>query len=178
MGGRALDPASFAALCEIPPSQAADLENIPGENPMAGPDMPSVKGGSLPDQPDVAIFCEENEAQNFSMMHCFIPAGWNDAPDSEKDSPSTGNNDPGQKPALTSNKHGDSPSSEVNNATAMEAEEAEDHPEEPLAKNSSALEASMELSPLPDSPTGLAPVRFDDEEHAGATGQAASPQAW
>lgn len=105
-------------------------------------------------------------------------AGWNDAPDSEKDSPSTGNNNPGQSPKLACNQPDGSPTSEVNEVTTVEMEEAADHPVKSPKMNASAFKASMELSPLPDSPTGLAPVRFHGEEHAGATDQAASPQVW
>ncbi|KAK9916881.1 hypothetical protein WJX75_008273 [Coccomyxa subellipsoidea] len=65
---RTIGPAHFAALCEIPSSQAADHDNLPG---------------------------------------------WNDAPDSEKDSPSTGNNNPGQSPKLACNQPDGSPTSEA-----------------------------------------------------------------
>ena len=103
-------------------------------------------------------------------------AGWNVASNQEEDSPSTGNNGPEQSPAKPSAEKPDSsPSSEMNSLAPGETDDA---PMEQAPKGASALEAPMELSPLPDSPTGLAPVRLDNEVHVGASDEAPPQHGW
>ncbi|BDA40692.1 hypothetical protein COCOBI_01-3450 [Coccomyxa sp. Obi] len=114
-----------------------------------------------------------------------VPSGslsfkcWNLASNQEEDSPSTGNNGPEQSPAKASAEQPDgSLSSGMDQASLLAPGESDGALMEPAPKGASALEASMELSPLPDSPTGLAPVRLDNEVHVGASDQAPPPHEW
>lgn len=77
------------------------------------------------------------------------------------------------------NKPEGSKATHIDQVSLVEDDEPHHASETSASKDSSALEASMELSPLPDSPTqGLAPVCFDDAVHAPAPEQAPVPTPW
>ncbi len=119
------------------------------------------------------------EAPPAPLFSCYDDAGWKVASNQEEDSPSTGNNSPEQSPAKApAEKPDGSPSSVMNHTSLLAQGDSSGAPLEPAPNCASALEASMELSPLPDSPMGLAPVRLDNEVHMGANDQAPPAQEW
>jgi len=110
----------------------------------------------------------------------FCPCtGWNIVPKIEKDIVSIHQNDPRPRAPAMDNKPDGSNATKIDQVSLVDDDKPHHAPEPSASKDSSALEASMELSPLPDSPTlGLAPVRFDDAAHAPAPEQAPVPTTW